>query len=294
MWTESQETLIWQELADILGDPSIGTIGQNLIFDISFMLQQNNIHTRGPIYDTMVAHHIIWPDFPKGLDFLCSMHTDHPYYKDDGKLWRKPWADLDAFWRYNALDSLVSYDIWEAILPELEKGYMEAYQQTVDMFPALIYMMTRGFKVNQDSLKETKKRVESKLDIAMKKLKECAEWEFNPASPKQCIEYFYGTKGIKPYINRKTSRPTTDDQAMSRIVRRYNLPEARLVQEIRGLKKLLGTYLEVGMDKDDRIRCSYNPRGTTTGRLSSSQTIFGTGMNMQNLHPEFKGFLVSD
>ena len=72
------------------------------------------------------------------------------------------------------------------------------------------------------------------------------------------------------------------------------VPEAKLVQELRALEKLHGTYLEVGIDKDDRIRSSWNPRGTKFGRFSSSKTIFGSGMNLQNLHPEFKEFLVSD
>lgn len=43
-----------------------------------------------------------------------------------------------------------------------------------------------------------------------------------------------------------------------------------------------------------RLRCSWNPRGTWTGRLSSSANVFGTGGNMQNLHPEFMEFLVAD
>ena len=58
--------------------------------------------------------------------------------------------------------------------------------------------------------------------------------------------------------------------------------------------KLKGTYLEIVFDKDDRMRCTYNPRGTKFGRISSSKTIFETGMNMQNLPEEFAGFRVSD
>jgi DNA polymerase I-like protein with 3'-5' exonuclease and polymerase domains len=66
------------------------------------------------------------------------------------------------------------------------------------------------------------------------------------------------------------------------------------VQEIRGLQKLYGTYLNLEFDADFRLRASYNPRGTKFGRLSSSKTIFGTGTNFQNLPQEFKKFLVAD
>jgi uracil-DNA glycosylase len=292
-WTVDEEAHIWMMIAHILGDEDIEKIGQNIVFDIGFLFQQMGIFTRGKISDTMIAHHIIWPDMPKGLDFLCSMHTREPYYKDEGKIWSKPWADLQLFWQYNAKDAATTMDVWETIQPDLEP-YLETYKITMDMFPALLYMMTIGIKVDLDNLKITKERVAKEVAGYQEELTEIAEWDFNVNSPKQCQQYFYETKRIKPYINRKTGKPTTDDSAMTRIVRKHNLPEARLVQKIRRLGKLQGTYLDMVLDKDTRVRCSYNPRGTTTGRLSSSKTIFGTGMNLQNLHSEIKGFLVSD
>ncbi len=289
-----QEEEIWMAITAILRDSKIMKIGQNLIFDISFLLQQMNIHTSGPVGDTMILHHIMFPDFPKGLDFLCSMHTDIPYYKDDGKMHRGAGGDIKIFWQYNAKDSVAAFDLWNSLSEEAEKqGFMQTYLDTVEMFPSLLYMMIRGFGIDKDRLEATKKEVEEKIKEKEDELSKVADHEFNPASPKQCQEYFYIHKGIKPYISRTTGRPTTDDKAMSRIYRRYNLPEAKLVQEIRALNKLQGTYLEVQFDKDGMLRCSYNPRGATTGRLSSSKTIFGTGLNMQNLHPDFKGFLVA-
>ena len=69
---------------------------------------------------------------------------------------------------------------------------------------------------------------------------------------------------------------------------------ATLIQQLRQRAKYVGTYLEINFDADQRFRCSYNPRGTKTGRLSSSKTIFGTGMNQQNLPQTFKSFIVPD
>jgi uracil-DNA glycosylase len=292
-WSLEQEEEIWLLVARILGDPTIAKVMQNGIFDTGFMLQQMNIHTRGPLYDTMVLHHIMFPDFPKGLDFLCSMHTREPYYKDEGKMWKNPGANIEQFWRYNAKDSATTLEIWNALWPDAkEQGFERCYTDTVDMFPALLYMMIRGFPIDTERLAETNEEVTKKIKEAHEKLREVSDYEFNPASPKQCQEYFYVHKGLKPYVSRTTGRPTTDDKAMSRILRKGH-QEARYVQEIRALSKLHGTYLEVSFDKDNRVRCSYNPRGATTGRLSSSKTIFGTGLNLQNLHPDFKGFMVA-
>jgi uracil-DNA glycosylase len=294
-WTIEQEEQIWLLISAVLGNSKILKIGQNLIFDISFLLQQMNIHTSGQVGDTMILHHIMYPDFPKGLDFLCSMHTREPYYKDEGKIWKNPGRDVESFWLYNAKDAATTFEIWDVLSKDAEKsGFMKTYWDTVEMFPSLLYMMIRGFGIDTERLQATKIEVEAKIKEKQDELDKVADHPFNISSPKQVQNYFYLEKGIKPYISRTTGRPTTDDKAMSRIYRRYNLPEAKLVQEIRALSKLHGTYLEVKFDKDGRIRCSYNPRGATTGRLSSSKTIFGTGMNLQNLHPDFKGFLVAD
>jgi DNA polymerase I-like protein with 3'-5' exonuclease and polymerase domains len=155
-------------------------------------------------------------------------------------------------------------------------------------------MMSRGVQLNTDTLNEVKARVKKEHEAKLSELVAASDYEFNPGSPKQCIEYFYGHKGISPYINRKTSKPTADDKAMARIFRKFELVEARLVQECRSLAKLLGTYLEVEYDKDKRLRCFYDPRGTKSGRLSSSKTIFDKGLNFQNLDPRFKGFITTD
>lgn len=293
-WTEDQEIEIWLLIAEIMEDEQIEKLNQNIIFDINFELQQNNIFTRGKRLCTMCSQHILYPDFPKGLDYICSIRTREPYYKDDGKIWSKPWVDMDKFWTYNAKDSAVAFEAYDDIEPEIDDEYRWTYERTLELFDPLMYMMIKGFRLNSQRLKDTNEDVLGKIREKEAELKGAAEWDFNPGSPKQCQEYFYVTKGIKPYVSSKTGAITCDDKTLARIIKRYHLPEARLAQEIRSLRKLHSTYLEVKTDVDSRLRCSYNPRGTSTGRLSSSETIFGTGLNMQNLHVEFKDFLEAD
>lgn len=292
-WTVEQETEIWLGVSAVLNDPRIIKINQNIIFDVTMLRDANKIKTQGRLEDPMIAHHIMWPDFPKGLDFITSTCTREPYYKDDGKLWSKPWQDIEAFWLYNAKDAAVAMEAWDVLNPMLDDGYRETYDQTIELLPALGYMMSRGIQVDRRRLEETKVQITAQIAEKRRILYETVGYELNPASPKQCQQHFYVKKGIKAYIG-ASGRPTTDDKAMSRIFRRHGLPEAKLIQEIRALEKLFGTYMDSGIDPDDRVRCSYNPRGTVTGRISSSQTVRQTGLNLQNLHPAFKGFLVAD
>jgi DNA polymerase I-like protein with 3'-5' exonuclease and polymerase domains len=299
-WTEEQEVAIWQRYASLMANPEVAKVNQNLVgFDAVFLFQQNNIHTLGPMYDTMIAQHIMYPHFPKGLDFIASYHTREPYWKDEGKIWKVkdfreiPW---ERFQTYCAKDSAVSLEAWEVLAEEMTQGgYWPTYNMTVEMAPALAYMSTRGLKVNLRGIQQTNVRITEEIREKQAELNEACGKELNVSSYKDCVEYFYHELKLPPYVGPSGS-PTTDDKAMARIVRKAGRgsKEAKKVQEIRALRKLKGTYLETELDMDGRLRCSWNPRGTWTGRLSSSKTIWQTGLDLQNLHPNFKGFIVSD
>lgn len=294
-WDEDDEMLIWQEYAKLMHDPAVMKINQNMVgFDAPFMFLQNRIHVRGPIGDPMIAQSILYPEFLKGIDFQASMYTYEPYWKDEGKMWKNEGGDFPTFWRYCGKDSCVAMELWDVHAAEISRRNMwNTYNDTVALMDPLIYMMMSGLAVDREKLDATKKDIETRIDATEAQLEELADYPFNALSSAQCAKYFYDHRGLPPYRN-AAGGITTDDKAMSRIFRKTQWPEAKLVQELRNLKKLKGTYLEVETDSDGRIRCSWNPRGTWTGRLSSSQTILGTGMNLQNLDPRFKGFIVSD
>ena len=295
-WTEEEECIIWQLIAAVLENPKNTLVAHNAMFDVSFLYLQNQIRTRATIHDTMIMQRILAPDFPAALQFITSIYTDEPYYKDDKQIWKTPEKDEEKFYRYNAKDSAVTIECFPPLFEDImkDKDFRWTYENTMSLFEPCLYMMARGVKLDLENLSKLKESVREQIKERESDLRDIVGSDLNYNSPKQCIEYFYGHKGIKPYINRKTSRPTVDDKALARIVRKYNLPEARLVQELRGLSKLYGTYLDLDYDKDGRLRCTYDIRGTTSGRLSSKKTIFETGMNMQNLDPRFKGFVVCD
>lgn len=293
-WPEQDEAEIWLAIQDLLGDPRVAKVAHNAMFDVSFLALANRIRVRGEIHCSMTLHRVLYPDFPSRLEFVSSVWTDEPYYKDDRQLWKKL-DDLDRFFTYNAKDSLVCLEAFGSMEEELlaSQEDLDTYQKTMQNFDPCLFAMLRGLRVDMEDLERTKKELESEMSRKVAELSALGA-NFNPLSPKQCIAYFYGTKGIKPYINRKTRAPTCDDIALSRIYRRFHLPEAKLAQEIRSLRKLLGTYMELELDDDQRLRCFYNIRGATTGRFSSSQTILDTGLNLQNLDPRFKYFIVPD
>lgn len=202
----------------------------------------------------------------------------------------------ENFLRYAALDAACTLEIHDKFWPSLGK-FKTANDLTMRLFPVIMFMQTRGIRVNKEALNSTRLDVAEDVKLKQEELDQLCGRHLNPNSPKDCQQYFYNEKGYKPYTN-KDGKPTIDDKALQRLVRgtakQPGLREAKLVQEIRGLQKLSGTYLNLEFDQDGRIRCSFNPRGTKFGRLSSSKTIFGTGTNFQNLPQDFKKFLVAD
>lgn len=198
---------------------------------------------------------------------------------------------MDETWaRYNCIDSAVTNKVKDAILLDVhQQGYEDLYNSTIDILEPIIFMQTLGLDLDLGALDLERDNVEKDIEKLEKDLEEACGFPLNVNSPKQCQQYFYGVLGFSPYTNRNGG-VTTDDTAMSRLVRK-GCKEASIVQSLRGLKKLKSTYFDIQTDADGRIRASFNPRGSTTGRLSSSQTIFGTGANFQNIDPRFKRFI---
>jgi len=292
-----QELDVMLSIAKILENPSIKKGGQNIGFDKHFLLRRYGIKTKNA-EDTMIAQKIIMPDYPMGLDFITSIWTDHQYYKDEGKKYfgGGGWSEL---WKYNATDSLICAEAFPKQQQRLKQQKNEkTYERQTKIVAPLVYMQERGILCDVEGMIAENERLESEQVEVQAKLNEAAGQELNANSPQQLSKYFYGSLGFKAYKNRKTKRPTTDDIAMTRLARK-GVKEATLVQKIRKIRKLKGTYLPVvdgklvKVDKDSRMRSSFNPAGTKFSRISSSENIFGTGMNLQNIpHALLKFFLI--
>ncbi len=274
-----------------LFNSSTHIIGQNIAFDAHFMYTTYGMIIHN-LEDTMVAQAMILPDYPKGLDFLTSIYCDgEPYYKQEGKIWFKWGGDWQSFLRYNALDSLCTLRSWIRQQEDMKGSLMDAYVRQRDLIHPLIYMQHRGIKCKKEvlsgyssQLSASVKDLQIELD-ALVKVHPGFECGLNVNSPKQVSNYLYGALGLRTYISRKTGKITTDDDALKRLSRQ-GCKEAMIIRKIRMIRKAVSTYFEVELDADSRLRCSYNPVGTRSGRLSSSKTIWGTGLNMQNLIKE--------
>lgn len=295
-FTPTQEVEVMKAIAKILTTPCIRKLGQNLIFDTHFLLRKYGIRTCN-LDDTMLAQHTLLPQLPKGLDMITSLWTDQPYYKDEGKEWFKGGGSYDRLWVYNGLDSSTVCEAFPKIMNDLvQMQNTAAYERQLSIVQPCCYMMERGIKVDVDGLIAARARMQAEVAAKREELQELAPG-LNPQSPKQLQDFFYGKLKIPPLKNKKR-QVSADADALKRIARRYGergSKEARLILDIKKVEKLLATYMaDIKFDSDGRIRCSYNPAGTAYSRLSSSKSIFGTGMNMQNWPHSMLKYLIPD
>lgn len=279
-----QEVHIMKLIARILSNPQIRKLGQNLIFDTHFLLRKYGIRSVN-LDDSMIAQHTLFPQLPKGLDMITSLWTDQPYYKDEGKEWFKGGGSYQTLWVYNGLDSSTVAEAFPKIMADLvTMDNVAAYERQLSIVQPCCYMMERGIKVDLPGLVAERKKMEADAQAKRLELNAIVPG-LNPQSPKQLQDYFYGKLKIAPMKN-KQHKVSVDADALKRIARREGEPgykEARLILAIKKQEKLASTYMaDMKFDEDSRIRCSYQPCGTTYSRLSSAKSIFGTGMNMQN------------
>jgi uracil-DNA glycosylase family 4 len=297
-----EELEVMRLVAKIIQEERISKVGANFIFDLQFLYHKYGICPRGTLHCTQIAQKISYPDFPAGLDFVTTMHTDIPYYKQDGKQWMKMQAGTwEQWWNYNGMDSIVPVDALPKQLEVLRKqANLDTYERQRKLIPPLIYMSERGIKVDVQGMLDYREEVSKQIDDLAEQLNKEVGYEINYNSPQQLMNYFYKQEGIKPYKKRNSKgeyADTTDVDALKRIFRRGGpgSAAARIMLDLRGLSKRKSTYLEVGkVDRDGRYRSSYKPVGAETGRLSSGETIFGTGGNQQNWPHDLLRFFIFD
>lgn len=288
-----QERELWVLIAEILESSSIRKLGQNLSFDTHFLLRRYGIRTTN-IDDTMIAQQILMGDYPKGLDFITSIWTDHSYYKDEGKRWFKHGGAWEQLWQYNATDSMICSEAFPKQLNELSiQKNLQTYERQKAIVEPLVYMQEHGILCDLAGMQAKKEKLLNEAKELEEKLHSLAGFALNANSPKQLKEYFYVTKGFKPYVS-KGGGVSVDKLALKRLARKGS-EEASIILEMRKRLKLVSTYLdEIKVDPDSRMRCSYNPVGTRYSRLASSSSIFGTGMNMQNIPHEILQYFLAD
>ena len=88
-FTLAEEREVSLGIQTLVADPTKNFITQNGHYDASWLWFKDRIRVHHAWFDTMLAHHYLYPSLPHDLGFITAQYTDHPYYKDEGKLWKE-------------------------------------------------------------------------------------------------------------------------------------------------------------------------------------------------------------
>lgn len=277
-------------------ETDVPKVGQNLMYDVT-MLDQIGIHTKNVSFDTMLAQHVLLVELPKGLDFLASIYTDMPYYKDEGKIWREEHnaETLLQFYRYNSKDVCVTSEVKREQVQELKASNLwHVMQRRMRAFEPLRWATYRGDTVDLEQFRAIRTETEREMEAIRLFFDNEVDEEFNPNSPKQVAELIYDVRKLPPRY--KDKKLTTDERALMDLAAKTKDPVCiKIVQYRQIAKKLSTAFNEDIISPDGQLRSSYNIAGTVSGRLSSSAPLWAgnAGDNGQNRTEELKRCLIA-
>ena len=272
----------------VFENSSIQKIGQNIKYDI-LVLGNYGIEVEGPLFDTMIAHYIIQPELHHNMDYLAEIYLSYKTIHieeligEKGKN-QKNMADLppQSVYEYACEDADITLQLKSILEKELEKDGTVPLFRDVEMplVKVLAYMERNGAMIDPAALAETSKLFTERMSALENEIYREAGEQFNILSPKQVGDILFERMKIvdKPKKT-KTGQYVTSEDVLESLRADHKIVD--LILKYRGLKKLLGTYIDalpqLVNPATGKIHTSYNQTVTATGRLSSSNP------NLQNI-----------
>lgn len=221
-------------------------VGQNIKYDME-VLMNYGVRLAAPMFDTMLAHYVLQPEQKHNTETIA-----------------------ETLHQYNVLK------------PRLKETGVEDLFYNIEMplVPVLAEMEMTGVRLDTDALAETSKVLTERMHQIEQNIYGLTGHEFNIASPKQVGEVLFGEmKIVEKPKKTKTGQYVTSEEVLQQL--RSKAPIVDHILEHRGLKKLLGTYVDalpkLINPRTGHIHTTFNQAVTATGRLSSSNP------NLQNI-----------
>lgn len=269
-------------------DPQILKVGQNLKYDLE-VLRNYDVKLAGKMWDTMIAHYLIQPELRHNMDYMAEIYLNYQTIHIDeligpkGKN-QKSMRSLSPseVYEYAAEDADVTLRLKNKLEVELKKNNCEQlfYEIEMPLMPVLAEMEMNGVILDTESLKETSHVLTQRMNEMEARIYELAGERFNIASPKQVGDILFDKlKIVEKAKKTKTGQYVTSEDVLQQLKNKHEIVADIL--EHRGLKKLLGTYVDALPNlinkRTGHIHTSFNQTITATGRLSSSDP------NLQNI-----------
>ena len=275
------------KLKNLLEDPSVKKIGQNIKFD--FIVFYKLGISLSSMEDTMLMSYVL--DVGKNrhnMDTLSDIHLGHKTisFKEIVGTGKKEInfseVELETAKNYAAEDADVTFRLYKKFIKSLKSEKLFNIYEIFEkpLIKILAFMEIEGVEVDSKFLNSLSSKFDKKIKKIEKEVFKISKKEFNIASPKQLGEIIYndlkiaGTKKTKKG-SFATSASVLEDLAF----KGHEFP--KLVLDWRQVSKLKNTYSDALPEhinpNTKRVHTSFLLAATTTGRLASSDP------NLQNI-----------
>ncbi len=275
------------KLKNLLEDPSIKKIGQNIKFDYIVFYKLGI--SLSSMEDTMLMSYVL--DAGKNrhnMDTLSGIHLGHKTtsFKEIVGTGKKEInfseVELETAKNYSAEDADITFRLYKKFIKSLKSEKLFNIYEIFEkpLIKILAFMEIEGVEVDSKFLNSLSSKFDKKIKKIEKEVFKISKKEFNIASPKQLGEIIYndlkiaGTKKTKKG-SFATSASVLEDLAF----KGHEFP--KLVLDWRQVSKLKNTYSDALPEHINpytkRVHTSFLLAATTTGRLASSDP------NLQNI-----------
>ncbi|MDR2621444.1 MAG: DNA polymerase I [Dysgonamonadaceae bacterium] len=275
-------------LKAVLEDKTILKIGQNLKFDIN-VLKKYGIRVDGPMFDTMIAHYLLHPEYRHNMDYLAETYLQYRPIPIEDLIGSKGKNQLSM--RQVPLEIVVDYACEDADVTLKLKNIFEEkvreepwnrlfYHVEMPLVPVLADMEEAGVRLDIQALRDSSGVLTQYLENLERETFRLAGKEFNINSPKMVGEVLFDHLKITGNSRKtKSGQYTTNEEVLEGLKSKH--PVVEKILEYRKIKKLLSTYINALPDlihpEDGKVHTTYHQTTTSTGRLSSANP------NMQNI-----------
>ncbi len=268
--------------------PHIRKVGQNMKFDMH-MLENYGIHVRGALFDTMLAHYLLYPEQRHNLNDMSENLLGYRPVSIETLIGKKGknqlsmrMVETETIKEYAAEDADLTWQLKELLEPELKKNGQDKLAGEIEMplVHVLLEMERTGMRLDPEVLKQYEKTLKEELRKLEKEIYEMAGVEFNISSPKQLGEILFEKMKIVDNAKKtKTKQYSTSEEVLTQMKGKHPIIEK--VLDYRSIRKLLSSYVETlpGLvhPQTGRIHTEFNQAIAVTGRLSSANP------NLQNI-----------
>ena len=257
-WKKKQQRKIKKLVTLIMRKRKIKKVVQGIDYEYPYTVSNLKCKPHSIFYDTRLGSHI--------LDNRTGVHTGLKFqtfrrwgisYNDESAKYIKTspktgFNDMlkmpvDALLKYNALDTLYTYELYKEQLTEFQGNQLQALGFLHKGALAFCEMTCNGIAVNVEYyekqrtklLREQKELVANvmAMDEVTQYQKRFGAFEYN--SPKHLQNMLFKTLGLKPIKKTKTGN-SVDEEVLLKI----DIPLTRNILKVRKLGKIISTYVD--------------------------------------------------